>query len=130
MLNVSIVMSFITRYMHHRAMDPIRELIFFAFVAFIDIFMFMPVIFEVNKVKTDAEAIGMSTLFWKTRIPWDKIIRFDQPPFLKFACLRTARCFYLINKRDISPFGELASVITAKMSSQPKQIQDGESYDL
>lgn len=121
LLNVAITMSFIERMGRHHAMDPFKEIFFFGFVLFIDIFMLLPLIFETNRVETDAEGIKMTTLLWKTRVPWDKVLRFEQPQFLKFAILRTAKCFYLLNKRDLKPYFELASIIISKTSANERK---------
>ncbi len=123
-LNVALVMSFLERLPKHQTMDPFKEAFFFLFVLFIDLFWLVPMIFEVNKVETDSEGIRFSTLFWKARFSWEEILRFEQPRFLKFAMLRTARCFYLINKYDLKPFYELAAIIEAKM---PSEIEDSDS---
>lgn len=124
LLNVAIVMSFIERIPKHQTMDPLKEAFFFLFVLFIDLFWLVPMIFEVNKVDTDSDGVRVSTLFWKSQFPWDRILKFEQPRFLKFALMRTARCFYLINKYDLKPYYELAAIIAAKM---PSEIADSES---
>jgi hypothetical protein len=122
-LNVAIFMSFIERLPQHRVMDPLRELFFFGMVGFIDVFMFLPIILEVNRIETDRDGLKVSALFWKARLRWDQITKFEQPRFLKFAVIRTPRSFYLLNKYDLKPFFELAEIISAKMKPT---IQDRE----
>ncbi|MBX9671648.1 MAG: hypothetical protein K2X93_28930 [Candidatus Obscuribacterales bacterium] len=124
LLNVALVMSFLERLPKHQTMDPFKEGFFFLFVLFIDLFWLVPMILEVNKVQTDSKGVRVSTLFWKSQFSWDKILRFEQPRFLKFAVVRTARCFYLINKYDLKPYYELAAIIEAKM---PSEIEDSDS---
>ncbi|MDZ4833007.1 MAG: hypothetical protein SGJ27_04330 [Candidatus Melainabacteria bacterium] len=120
-LNVALVMSFAERLPRHQTMDPLKELFFFGVVGFIDVFMLIPAIFEVNKVKTDSTGIKLSTLFWRVRLGWEQLVAFEQPKFLKFSILRTTKTFYLLNKYDLKPYYELAEIISAKM---PAPIED------
>lgn len=124
LLNVAIFMSFVERLPRYQHMDPFRELFFFGTVAFIDIFLFVPIVFEVNRIETDKDGLSLSTLLWRTRLKWEHITHFEQPKYLKFAIVRTPRCFYLLNKYHLKPFYELAAIISAKM---PKRIQDTEA---
>jgi len=124
LLNVAIVMSFIERLPRHQNMDPFRELFFFGAVGFVDVFLFMPIVFEVNRIETDKDGLKLSTLLWKTRLKWEQITKFEQPKYLKFAILCTPKSFYLLNKYHLKPFFELAEIISAKM---PAQIPDSKS---
>lgn len=124
MLNIAVVMSFFERIPTHQLMNPLKEVFFFGVVAFIDVFMFIPVLFEVNRVQTDANGLTIGALYWKVRLRWDQLVVFEQPRFLKFAILRTKRTFYLLNKYDLKPYFELAEIISAKM---PTPIEDQEA---
>ncbi len=124
LLNVAVVMSFVDRIPTHQLMNPLKEIFFFGVVGFVDIFMFIPVLFEVNRVKTSSEGLEISALYWKRKLRWDQIIAFDQPKFLKFAILKTKKSFYLLNKYDLKPYFELAEIISAKM---PSAIEDREA---
>lgn len=125
LLNVALVMSFLERLPKHQLMDPFKELFFFGVVGFIDVFLFIPIVFEVNRIATDATGLKLTTLYWKVRLSWDQLIAFEQPRFLKFAMLRTKRSFYLLNKYDLKPtYFELAEIISAKMT---KPIEDREA---
>ena len=117
MLNLSMTMSFVERAQQHMLMGVGRELVFFVVLALLDLFMFVPIIFEVNRVETDADGILLTTLFWRKRLEWEEIRRFEAPRFLKFAIIRTERCFYLINKPDIPLFSDLARTLAAKIAS-------------
>lgn len=115
LLNVAIVMSFIERFPQHRVMDPFREAFFFGMVGFIDVFMFLPILLEVNKVQTDSDGIKISALLWRVKLTWDQISSFEQPKYLKFAILKTKKGMYFLNKYDLKPFYEVAEIISAKM---------------
>ncbi len=122
MLNIAVVGSFVTRLPQGKHLDPIQELIGFGAVWFIDFFMFIPMVFECNTVKTDANGLNLSTLLWKVRLTWDEVVKFDQPGYLKFSILRTKKGFYLFHKYDLKPsYFELAEIISAKM---PPAIED------
>lgn len=124
LLNVAVVMSFVDRIPTHQLMNPLKEIFFFGVVGFVDIFMFVPVLFEVNRVKTNANGLDIGALYWKRTLRWDQIIAFEQPKFLKFAILKTKKSFYLLNKYDLKPYFELAEIISAKM---PAAIEDREA---
>jgi|AGTN01.1.fsa_nt_gi hypothetical protein len=117
-LNFSIVMSFITRLEHGQSMDVLKELFFFVFVGIVNVLFAVPAIFEVNRARVDDETLQLDALLWRTRLKWGDLVEFEQPRFLKFAILRTKRCFYLINRRDIIAFDTLARSITDKMASK------------
>ncbi|MBX3137532.1 hypothetical protein KF707_15015 [Candidatus Obscuribacterales bacterium] len=124
LLNVAVVMSFVERFPQHRVMDPFRELFFFGMVGFIDVFMFLPVLLEVNKIETDTEGLKVGALLWRVKLTWDQIVAFDQPKYLKFAILKTKKGMYFLNKYDLKPFYEVAEIISAKMKPT---IQDRQS---
>lgn len=123
-LNVAITGSFLERLPQHRMMDPFRELFFFGMVGFIDVFMFLPILLEVNRVETSADGLKLNALLWKTTLKWDQIRKFDQPRFLKFAMLHAPRTVYLLNKYDLKPFFELSEIITAKMARTIQERKD------
>jgi hypothetical protein len=124
LLNVAVVMSFIERFPQHRAMDPFRELFFFAMVGFIDIFMFLPILLETNKIETDSDGLKVAALLWGVRLKWDQVVAFNQPKYLKFAILKTKRGMYFLNKYDLKPFYEVAEIISAKMKPTIQDRQD------
>lgn len=124
LLNVAVTMSFVERLPRHQIMDPLKELFFFGVVGFVDVFLFIPILFEVNRVKTDADGLTLSTLYWRMRLSWAQLISFEQPKFLKFSILKTKKTFFLLNKYDLKPYFELAEIISAKM---PRSIEDSET---
>ena len=99
-------------------MDVSKELLFFVFVGIVNVLFAVPAIFEVNRARVTNETLQLNTLLWRSRLKWSDLVEFEQPRFLKFAILRTKRCFYLINRRDIIAFDSLARSITDKMASK------------
>lgn len=118
MLNISMTMSFITRLRHGYTMDPFKEVFFFLFLGIINLLFLIPLLFEANKVETTAESIRLHNLFWRRTLKWEQIESFEIPRFFKFSIIKTARCFYLINKYDLKPFDDLARTIVHKTSRE------------
>lgn len=115
-LNFSSVMSTLTRVQSGRGIDPMFELFTFAMVGVVNLLFLLPVVFEVNKVIVDSDSIWMSTLFFRRRVKWEQISSFEQPRMLKYGIVWTGRCFYLINKRDLMPYDQLARTIQGKVA--------------
>jgi hypothetical protein len=120
LLNISTVMSFLTRLPDKQMMNPWQEIFFFLTVAIVNLLFAVPAIFEVNRARLAPEGLQLNTLLWRTRLKWSDLVEFEQPRFLKFAILRTKRCFYLINRRDIYSYESLARSIKDKMASTKK----------
>jgi len=116
MLNVSLVMSTIQIHMNQPFPDIDRELLSFAFVLFFDLTVLLPIILEVDRVVVTPDTIVFKTLFWTSKVPWPEIVSFKNPLVLTFAIVRTPRCFYLINKKDIRPLDELLETIQFKLA--------------
>jgi hypothetical protein len=116
MLNVSLVMSTIQIHTSQPLPDIDRELLSFAFVLFFDVTVLLPIILEVDRVVVTPDKVVFKTLFWTSKVPWSEIISFKNPLVLTFAIVRTPRCFYLINKKDIRPLDELLETIQFKLA--------------
>lgn len=114
MLNFSLVAATIEIHSRQVGPDIWRELLSFVLVAFFDLTVLLPTLLEVDRVWATPDRLIMSTLFWKTRVPWADIKAFYNPIWFNFAVVRTARCLYLINKRDVKPLDELIQTIDFK----------------
>lgn len=123
LLNLSMIMSLIERAQAGRLIHPLQEGMFFVFLLIIDALLLVPLLFEANRVETNPEFIRLYTLFWRRTLKWDQIRGFEAPKFFKYAILKTARCFYLINKYDLKPFDELASTISHNTANKGKISQ-------
>lgn len=110
-LNVSLVMSDIERANKAAHFSLAHELITYVALLLLDTTVLMPLIFEVDKVELFNDSILLKAIFWTARLKWEEIQYFKTPPMLKFALLKSQRCFYLLNKRDIKQFSELAAAI-------------------
>jgi len=110
-LNVSLVMSDIERANKAAHFSLVHELITYVALLLLDTTVLMPLLFEVDKVELFNDSISLKAIFWTARLKWDEIQYFKTPPMLKFAVLKSQRCFYLLNKRDIKQFSDLAAAI-------------------
>lgn len=116
-LNVSMVMSVIDRYQHGQAMPIHMEIVSFLFLVFIDAFMLVPMLLEANEVIVTPEFLTLKMLFFKKRLAWSQISEFRQWKFLVYTGVKSGRCFYLINRREIKGFDKLAKIITERVPS-------------
>lgn len=114
LLNVTMVWSNVRLRMMHR-MDLGHEILSYAVVLVFDVLFLLPNIFEVNSVSVTPDRLILGTLLWRARIPWSEIVSLKKPIWLVFAIVRTRRCFYLLNSRDLKDFAELMEIIQFQM---------------
>jgi hypothetical protein len=110
-LNVSLVMSDVERAQKAAHFSLPHELITYLALFLLNTTVLMPLLFEIDKVELFQDLLILKAVFWTARLKWEDIQYFKTPPMLKFAILRTQKCFYLINKRDMKKFPELAAEI-------------------
>lgn len=110
LLNISLVGSNIHLAANHR-MDLKHLLLSYVLLITLDVIFLLPTIFEVDKVVVTDESLVMSTLLWRARVPWAAIVSCVKPAWLAYAIVKTQRCFYLINKRDVKDFADLLEII-------------------
>jgi hypothetical protein len=118
-LNVALVMSDIERMGKHLQFSISHEVISYVALLILDVTILLPLLFEVDSLEVLQDKLILKTIFWKAKLDWNQIISFKTPPMLKFAILKTARCFYLINRRDIKRFAELAELILKHINPPP-----------
>jgi len=114
LLNFSMVMSDIERHSKHMQLDFGKEALTYLVLLFFDITILLPLIFEVNQVDVNSEQLILKTIFFAAKLKWADIVYFKKPLYLKFGIVRTRRCIYLINKKDIKNFDDLAETIMAR----------------
>lgn len=120
MLNISLVLSTMEIHRTHAMPDIKREILSFLLVGFFDLLVLIPTILEVDEVVATPEKVVLKTLFWTSKVPWGKLISFVNPVYLTCIILRTPRCLYLINKRDLKPIDELIETIEFKRARAGK----------
>ncbi len=114
-LNVSMVMANIEHHQKGEVIDISKEIICYLFLLLIDATMLFPILFEINSAKVTLEGIRIGTTLWRRTYKWQDIVKFNRgPSYLKLAIIKTKRCFYLINKKDVKEFDMLAKVIEAR----------------
>lgn len=114
-LNISMPMSMIERAQHNMAVDYGAEVFLLVFIFGLDVVMLPSLLFEVNGVIVGKDSLIIETLFGRHTIADSDIVSLKLPTFLVWAVLRTKRGFYLINRRDIPNFDELASLMAPKL---------------
>ncbi len=114
-LNFCMVMSAIDRIKNGTLMPIHMEFVSFLFIIFIDVFMLIPMILEANEVIVTPQYLTIKMLFFKKRLAWSQIDEFKQWPFLVYTAIKSGRCFYLINRREIKGFDKLAQIILERV---------------
>lgn len=115
LLNFSMIMSSIKLHM------PLQRSIFsYLLLLLFDLIILFPVVFEVHSIEVKPDKLVLKTLFWKVSLAWQDIVEFKCPQYMRFAILRTRRCFYLIKRQDIKGFDHLAQSIASKTDSLTK----------
>ncbi len=72
------------------------------------------IILEARKVEVFEDRLVIHNLLYKVTLTWNEIRKIIAPVYLKFAVLRTAKFFHLINKRDVERFHDLIQIIRDK----------------
>lgn len=114
-LNFCMIMGAVDRYGHGGSMPIHMELMSFLFLVFIDVAMLIPMILEANEVIVTPEYLTLKMLYFKKRLAWSQISEFRRWPFLVYTAVKSGRCFYLINKREIKGFDKLAKIIEERV---------------
>jgi hypothetical protein len=78
------------------------------------------IILEARKVEILDDSLVIHNLLYTSTMKWTDIRKVSAPLFLKFAIIRTARGFALINKRDVGGFEDLIQIIREKAEAAPK----------
>ena len=109
LLNVASPLSLINRLLvDSRTVQVSAELFHFLCIFVIDIYMVPSVIFEVDELTIREDGLTIKALLWRRDFRFDQIVAFQNHRNFLWAILRTARCFYLINRREIKGFDKLA----------------------
>ena len=115
-LNLSLLMSSVT---YHHGVKPhahqFNEPLLYGVLMFFNILILIPALFEVRWLKMSSEGLQLATLLWKSRLSWQDIVEFRHPAYLKVALLRTRRCFYILNRRDLTNYGLIEAGLLEKI---------------
>lgn len=117
-LNFSMVMSFVDRWLHGFHFQLAPELMQFGFLLFIDLYILPFLLLELNSIGFGEKELTLGALLWRVKVPYEDIQEFSCPPYWAFAVLRTRRCFYLINRRELGVFAELQALMAEKLASR------------
>ena len=117
LLNAASLLSLINRLVDHRAVQVSAELFHFLCVFVIDIYMVPSVIFEVDELTVREDGLTVKALLWQRHLRFEQVVSFQNHKNFLWAILRTARCFYLINKRDMKNFDQLVEILDSRLPS-------------
>lgn len=118
LLNFSLIQETLQLSTDPRAHTFVEQLPSLLLLLLVDLTMLPPIIFEVDKLIATSDKLIVNTLLWQAKIPWDAIVAIWSPIYMAYAVVRTKRCFYLINKRDIQPFTEVLEILQRKAASK------------
>lgn len=118
LLNVASPLSLINRIVvDSRTVQVSAELFHFLCIFVIDIYMVPSVVFEVDELTIREDGLTIKALLWQRDFRFDQILAFQNHQNFLWAILRTARCFYLINKRDMKNFEQLVEILDSRLPS-------------
>jgi hypothetical protein len=119
-LNISLVGSSIEVFSTRQSLDLQQQLASYLVAIFFDITVLIPILFEVDRLWFAPDRLILKTLLWEAKIPYEQIVSFSNPIYLAFGIIKTKNCFYLVNKRDISSFPELAQILSQRIGKTGK----------
>jgi hypothetical protein len=96
-----------------------KELLLYGIFALFMSAICTPALFEARRVLVAADGLQLWTLWWRSDLSWPDILEFHHPSYLKVAMIRTRRCFYLLNKRDLTNYSELESRLENQVKPRP-----------
>ena len=81
------------------------------------------VVLEVDYVRVEDDGIVFQNLVYRKKEKWEDITKFTNPQYLKFAIVKTKKFVYLLNRRDMPNFDQLAQSIEEK-KNKLRIVQD------
>jgi len=117
-LNFSLVASTIQQFASGRPQEFLLVLCTYVVVAFFDLTILLPLLFEVDSVWILPDKLVLRTLLWQAKVPWDKIVSIRSPMWFKFLIVRTDKVIYLLHRKDLQPFDMLVEKITDKVGQE------------
>lgn len=122
MLNFSGPLSLISRLLRHGEPNWGAEIFHLICVVVIDLYMVPSVIFEVDSIEVNETGLVIKNLLWKSTPTFAEVKSFEVRQFFVWAILKTARCFYLINRRDIPNAEELIVLLDSRLPSSKTEV--------
>ena len=122
-LDIALVMSDISA---HRSFSfKFKEMFLYAMLIFINSLILVPALFEIRHLLAKPDGIKLATIWWKSSLGWEDILAFYSPNYLaRLAMIRTRRCVYLLNKRDLSNYAYLESFLREKVLGQTTKTRE------
>jgi hypothetical protein len=115
MFNVTMIGANIDYFTKHGKTHGLKQEIGgYSLLLICDLLILLPIILEVDSARITDDKLILKTTFFKREIPWTTFTEFKRPPMLVYGILRTPRCFYLINRREMDRYDDLAQNIKAR----------------
>jgi hypothetical protein len=114
-LTVALILSDMALHRFTSHSYSLREISLYVVLLCFNAMILIPAVFEVRLAKSTPDALILRTLWWGAKVSWKEIVQFRNPSYLKFALIRTRRCFYLLNKRDLSNYTLLESSLNSQI---------------
>ncbi|MBX9686291.1 MAG: PH domain-containing protein [Candidatus Obscuribacterales bacterium] len=111
------IMLILTSYHSHVLLQKgflLQELVVYVLCSLMMLPILPSVVLEVDYLRLEDDGIVLQNLLFRRKLLWDEIQGFIDPRYLKFAILRGKKFFYLLNRRDLPHFDEIAEAIRAK----------------
>ncbi|MBK7746789.1 MAG: hypothetical protein IPP57_10700 [Candidatus Obscuribacter sp.] len=115
MLNVSTIGSLVGRLLHHGQVSLTAELFQFVFNLALDLYILPSLLLEADSVEVDDQGINIKVLLWQSQLKFADVQSFQVIKYFTWAILKTRRCFYLINRRDLPNFDELLVILSSRV---------------
>ncbi|MDR3616307.1 MAG: hypothetical protein P4L53_22295 [Candidatus Obscuribacterales bacterium] len=100
-LNISLIGSDIHLIYGRHILNWHNELMTGSFLTFLDLTTLLPMIFQVRRLRMWEDKIIISTMLWTSKLTWNQITDLTHPQNFTLSILKTKRCFYLINRKDL-----------------------------
>lgn len=112
-LNIALIMSNVIN--HSGVPHHWRDYFLYGALLFFNATILIPALFEVRWLKMTKDGLELSTLWWKSTLSWSDLLEFRHPHYLKIAMLKTRKCMYLLNKRDLTNYDLIESGLVEKV---------------
>lgn len=96
------------------------EALLFFLVSLISLILLPQLVLEIQYVKVEEDGLRLRNLLFGVKEKWEDLLFLRDPPYLKFAMLRSKRFLYLLNRRDLPDFDRVVEIIRKKATSLEK----------
>lgn len=118
LLNIATVMSLAGHIVRQESINWASEAVQFLFNIAFTVYMVPTLLLECQSVEVTEHGVNLRVLLWKSRLGFSEVELFQVFRFFTWSILRTSRCFYLINRRDLANFDQLMLILCTRVPFQ------------